>query len=329
MKKTRNFFRSDSWLSNLAQAILIILLTGLLAFGMEYYDIALDDMKLLYLLGILIVILQTESFLLTLFSTVVFVILDAFLVFREDERSLGQYIISTIIFVVIALIVNVIAIRLQKQIEASRKSELVQKHLYEASKGLIRIQGQGQDALTAYADEALTKLTEAESHVYFDIKKSDPDEAKKWCLRNSAVCGSGELDFPESTNKYIPIRSNRKTNGVAVIDCSEKDLSPVELDSVAAFLTQISFAMERNLLEERSKKENAIYAREKIKGTVMRGLSNDMYPHIKQIDHITDELQNDEDLTDDQKQERYKQIRKETAFLADTVDNAIEITSSK
>ena len=280
MNEMRAFFQARTFLSNLLQTIIIIVLTGLLAYGMEQYNLMLEDMKLLYLLAVLIVILQTESFGWTLFSTAMFVGFDALLV--HDDESKQLYITSTIIFVVID-----------------------------------------------YANEALTNLAGSEAHVYFDISRDDPDEAKKWCLRNSAFCGNGELDFSEAPNKYIPIRSNRKTTGVAVIDCSKKPMTPVIKDLIVAFLTQISIAQERNMLEEKNKKESAIYAREKIKANVMRSLSNDMYPHIKNIEKMAKELEENHTLTEDERDELSKKIQREASYLSDNVDNAIEITSSK
>lgn len=328
MNKMREFFRSRSFLSNMVQTVIIIVLTGLLSWGMDAAKIAPNDFKLLYLLAVLIVILQTESFGWTVFSTIMFVLFDTWVTFQGGRNPDSQkYVVSTIIFVVIALIENILALRLQKEIDASRKSERIQKRLYEASKGLIKVRGSQE--IIDYANEALTKLADADARVYFDIPRNDPDEAKKWCLRNSAMCGSGELDFPESPNKYIPIRSNRKTNGVAVIDCSERSLSPVVTDLIVAFLTQISIAMERDMLEEKNKKEAATYAREKIKGSVMRSLSNDMYPHIKSIEKIVRELEENPDITDEEKEKLYQKIVNETSFLSDNVDNAIEITSSK
>ena len=325
MNEMRAFFQARTFLSNLLQTIIIIVLTGLLAYGMEQYNLMLEDMKLLYLLAVLIVILQTESFGWTLFSTAMFVGFDALLV--HDDESKQLYITSTIIFVVIALIVNVLALRLQKQMEASKESEQIQKRLYEASKGLNKVRGSQE--IIDYANEALTNLAGSEAHVYFDISRDDPDEAKKWCLRNSAFCGNGELDFSEAPNKYIPIRSNRKTTGVAVIDCSKKPMTPVIKDLIVAFLTQISIAQERNMLEEKNKKESAIYAREKIKANVMRSLSNDMYPHIKNIEKMAKELEENHTLTEDERDELSKKIQREASYLSDNVDNAIEITSSK
>ncbi len=328
MNKIRAFFRERSFLSNMVQTVIIIVLTALLSEGMAAVKTVPNDFKLLYLLAVLIVILQTESFGWTVFSTIMFVLFDAWVTFHGNANpDPRKFAVSTVIFVIIALIVNVLALRLQKEMEASRKSEKIQKRLYEASKGLIKVRGSQE--IIDYANEALVKLADADAHVYFDIPRNDPDEAKKWCLRNSAMCGNGELDFSEAPNKYIPIQSNRKTNGVAVIDCSEHPLSPVVTDLIVAFLTQISIAMERNMLEEKNKKESATFAREKIKGAVMRSLSNDMYPHIKSIEKIVNELQENPALTDEEKAKLYHKILQETSFLSDNVDNAIEITSNK
>ena len=49
MNEMRAFFQARTFLSNLLQTIIIIVLTGLLAYGMEQYNLMLEDMKLLYL----------------------------------------------------------------------------------------------------------------------------------------------------------------------------------------------------------------------------------------------------------------------------------------
>lgn len=61
----------------------------------------------------------------------------------------------------------------------------------------------------------------------------------------------------------------------------------------------------------------------------MRDLSNNMYPHIKSIEDMARELSENTELSEEERQKIFRKISDESAFLSDTVDNAIEITNSK
>lgn len=311
-------------ISGVMQTFIILILTFLLAYVFHIYGINSEGMKMLYLLSVLIITLQTKSFLLTVGASVIFVFTDAKLFTNPAEFHRRSFILSTVIFICIALIINVLANRLQKQMDASTKNESIHEKLYKASSGLIQIQG--RENLMEYANTAMTDLAGAKTEICFNIDKNDPDTIKKWCLRNSAICGYGEVDFPESDNKYIPVRSKRKTIGVVVIDCSENEVSEVTEECILSFVSLLSIALERNELEEKRKAETAIFAREKIKGTVMKSLSHDMVPCISKIQHISDTLKNTDNIKPDELK-KLDRIVKESSDLSDMIDNIIDITS--
>jgi len=318
--------RLQRYISNVLQSIIIFILTTLMAYVLNYYNMQSDSLKLIFMLGVLIVILQTQSFVLTTLVSLAFAATDAYLFIDHDLFDTRRFILSTIIFLVIALLVNVLSLRLQKQMEQSKKNEKVHRELNKASEGLISIQG--HDNIIEYADKAMTKLAGTDVEFYFDIPRDDPDEAKKWCLRNSAACGYGEVDYPDSPNKYLPIRTNRKTTGVVALKDLQEEVDETTMDCVYTFVSQVSIAIARNDLEERNKKESAAFAREKIKGTVMKSLSHDMYPRINEIKKQAADLRENQDLMPaETRDEKLSIIEKESGYLADTVDNILEITS--
>ncbi|MBQ1545352.1 MAG: DUF4118 domain-containing protein [Clostridia bacterium] len=313
-------------ISNILQTIIVYVLTTLMAYVLNIYHMQFDSLKMLFLFGVLIVILQTQSFVLSFLVTLLFAATDAWLFINPAQFNTRGFILSTVFFIIISVLVSVLAIRLQKQIERSRANEQVHKDLYKASEGLIKVQG--RDNIVEFADRSLTKLADHEVLFDFDIDKNDPDEAKRWCYRNSASCGRGEVDFSDSPNLYIPIRSNRKTTGVLTVKDVDKKIDPTTMDCIMSFVSQVSIALGRNDLEERNKKESAIFAREKIKGTVMKGLSHDMHPRITEIRKLAEELHDfRKTLSEEDVSAKLSTIQKEADYLSDTIDNILEITS--
>ena len=306
----------------------VYLLASLLGFTMLTYGVNSRNLLMIYLLGIVIIIIETGNFIITLLSSLLFIFSHNFLFLEpryEWDVSQKGFVMTTLMFLLVALVVNVLVVKMQRQTRAAQRSARLHRKLYKAIEGLVKVQG--QDKIVEFADENISELAEAEAHFCLDISRDDPNEAKKWCLRNSATCGHGEPDFDDADNKYIPIRSNRKTIGVLMINCAEKDLDEDTKEAVMALVSQICLALDRNKLEEQNKKDSAVYAREKIKGTVMKNLSHDMYPRINRIKELAGELKGQEVLDHKVIDDQLATIEKEAQYLSETVDNIFDITS--
>ena len=161
------------------QVFVIYILTSLLAYVFDMYSVHSENLLILYLLGVLIIIMETKNFLITTLSSVLFLVTHNFL-FLDPRYTWVFYsrnfALSATVFFVVALIVNTLVVRLQKQITAAKKNEQLHKKLYEASQGLLKVHG--KDRIVAYSDEALTKLAGAEVEFYFDIDKKMPVRIK-------------------------------------------------------------------------------------------------------------------------------------------------------
>lgn len=318
-------------LRNSTEVVIIYLLTTLLAYVFDLYSVHSENLLMIYLLGILIIIMQTKSFIATVFSSILFVITHDFLFL--DPRYVWvsftrNFAVTAFVFLVVALIVNLLVVRLQKQIEGSKESARLHKMLYKASEGLLSVHG--RENVIKYADSALTELAGAEVEFYFDIDKNDANEAKKWCLKNSAKCGHGEVEFSETSCKYLPIKSNNKTVGVVSIDCSEKEMSEETEHCISALLSQITIAIERESLETEKRDEEHFREREQIKAKVMKGISHEMYPRVKEINKTATDIKEGKNLMEDSEiEEKLTSIIDTSKYLTEVVDNLIDITKDK
>lgn len=318
-------------LGNFAEVIIIYVLTTLLAYVLDIYSVHSENLLMVYLLGILIIIMQTKSFLATVFSSILFVITHDFLFL--DPRYVWvsfsrNFAITSAVFLIAALIVNLLVVRLQKQIEISKENEGLHKKLYKASEGLLSVHG--RDNVIEYADNALTELAGAEVEFYFDIDMHDDNEAKKWCYKNSAKCGHGEVEFSDANCKYLPIKSNNKTVGVVSIDCSHKEMSNETELCISALLSQITIAIERESLESERRDELQLREREQIKAKVMKGISHDMFPRVKLINETATSIKEGKNLMEDSEiDEKLVSIIDNSRYLGEVVDNLLDITKDK
>ena len=235
--------------------IAVYALTTLFAFVLDTKNFHAENLLTLYLLGTIIIVMETKSFVITILSSLLFIMTHNYMFLdpKYDWHPLTNqsFALSAALFLIVALIVNLLVVRLQRQVKASKQSANLHKKLYKASEGLISISG--REHVIAYADRVLTELTGCDVRFFFDVDKHDSDKAKVWCVKNSAKCGHGEVEFSESPYKYLPIRSNKKTVGAVAIDCSTNELSEEAEECVTALLSQITIAIERENLEEELK----------------------------------------------------------------------------
>lgn len=312
----------------LAQVVIIYLLTTLLAYALDMKHVHDENLLTLYLLGIIIIVIETKSFITTVIASVVFLLTHNYMFLKpyfEWSLKSKNFWLSAAIFFVVALVVNTLVVRLQYQIKRAKKNEELHKRLFEANQGLLTIHG--KERIISYSDEAITKLAGAQVSFFFDIDKNDENEAKRWCFKNSAKCGHGEAEFPEAGCKYIPIRSKKKTIGVVAIDCTQKELDKEAEECVIALLSQISIAIERTELEAEARKEEKFHERERTKATVFKSISHDIYPRVQNIITVTKNINENMNLLEESEiHEKLSLIEADADYVAQNVDNLLGIT---
>lgn len=312
--------------------LIVYALTTLLAFVLDLREIHSENLLTLYLLGIIIIVMETKSFIITVFSSLLFIMTHNYMFLdpKYDWHPLTNksFALSAALFLIVALIVNLLVVRLQKQIAGSKESANLHKKLYKASEGLLSVHG--REKVIEYSDNALTLLADADVEFFFDIDKHEPNEAKKWCYKNSAKCGHGEVEFPNADHKYLPIRSNNKTVGVVAIDCSKKEMSEETEACIDALLSQVTIAIEREGLEREKRDEYALREREQLKARVMNGISHDMYPHVKKINETATSIKEGKNLMEESEiDEKLSSIIDASKYLSEVVDNLLDITKEK
>lgn len=316
---------------NVLEVIIIYALTTLLAYVFDIYNVQPENLLMVYLLGVVIIVMQTKSFVATIISSVLFVITHDVLFIDPRYQWVSftkNFTVASLFFLTVALIVNLLVVRLQRQNESSKQSAALRKKLYKASEGLLAVRGKNK--VIEYSDKALTELAGAEVEFYFDVDGSEKNEAIKWCFKNSAKCGHKEAEFPELSHKYIPIRSNNKTVGVVSIDCSEKEMSEETEQCIIALLSQITIAIEREDLTDERKEEERTLTHEHVVAGTIKSLSREMSPYVTTMNKEAKDLKENINLLEENEvNEKLAALEEHSEDLIKFVDNLIDLTKDE
>ena len=240
-----------SWI----KTILILILSALLGLALFKYNLSTENILMIYVLSIIIIVVDTKRYSCGI-AAVIFFILDFNFFFIEPYYSFMQTdvnsIISLAIFIVISLSVGWLAINLENEKQRSEIRRKRYKKLQDISFGFFNVFG--EDKILKYADKRLTELVDADVHIYYK-DECEENPAALWTYQNSSKCGHGQLDYQDETNLYIPFRSSTKTIGAVSIDCTNKDLTPSQLNSINVVLSNVALALERDAKEGENQTE--------------------------------------------------------------------------
>ncbi len=266
-------------IKNASKVAVIWVLSTMLAIVLNHMGVRIENLLLIYVVGVVICSVETSSLSWGIGSAVVFVFTFNFL-FTAPKFTLQvddpNYVISLMIFIIVAFIVASLTVKLQKQMDiANARTEITAK-LNEIGSGFLNLTG--LPAIARYSSESLTKLTGKRVDILIRDQNNDEfsDSMAEWCYRNSMTCGHGEAQFGESPYLYVPIRNSNKTYGVILFDCGEDELGTEERVFVDTVISQITLVLERERLNEEKEETKLQIEKERLKSTLLRSISHDL-----------------------------------------------------
>lgn len=268
-----------NFMKNAAKVGIIWVLSTMFAIVLNRMGVRIENLLLIYVVGVVICSVETSSLWWGIGSGVVFVFTFNFLftspkfTFQVDDPN---YVISLFIFVIVAFIVASLTVKLKRQMAIANRRTQITSRLNVIGSGFLNLAGRG--AIARYSCESLKRLTDRQVDIV--IRDGDnqefSDSIAEWCYRNSMVCGHGEAQFGESRGLYVPIRSSNKTYGVIIFDCSGGGLLEEERICVDTVIAQITLVLERERLNEEKEDSKLQIEKERLKSTLLRSISHDL-----------------------------------------------------
>lgn len=225
--------------------------------------IRIENILLLYLLGILVSVLETSSIIWGISTAVIFVCsFNYFFVSPKYTFAIADpnYIISLIVFVLAAVVESGLAIKLQKQILiANNKNEMTRK-LNEIGNNFLTVSG--YEEIISYSEKSFLSLLGKNVTV---VLNEDNDEFAAKIIKARA-----------DEYMYLPIESNDKLLGAVLINFRDGVLTHEEQEYARNVINQIVLVIERENLEREREKNITQMEKERLKSTLLRSISHDL-----------------------------------------------------
>lgn len=253
-----------------------------------------ENILMLYLTGVVLVIITTRNFWWGLLASVAsvlgfnFFFTAPYLTLRVNDKN---YFISFAIFFVVCGFVGSLTTQLQRRLRESNENEMQSRHLYEMSSGYLNISG--RDDIARHTLRSLHLLIPNECMLYLSSngvlappyylpeyvteEQVPEEEDHAWfCYEHVLTCGHGTTQFPESTWKYIPVKTGTRTLGVLGIRCSKTAVTERQRMLVNTVVSQMALALERELLANEKESTRVEIEKEKLRNNLLRSISHDL-----------------------------------------------------
>ena len=315
----------------LLKTALIFALVVSLAFALYIMELRLENILLVFVVGVLVISVASSSFIWGITAAVLFILTFNFF-FTEPRFTFNvddpNYLVSFVIFFIVAALGSTLMSRLQSHMYMAKHNAAVSNNLYEVSKGFWRLSD--EQAIVEYATEAIADLLKRSCKIFIlDRGKLDMTMSPKiiWCFVNAHPCGSGENKFSDDKRKYLPIRSESHTFGVVSVDCTQIELSKEDGRYLNTVLLQLTIALERHRLNIAEEENRIKIERENLRSNLLRSISHDLRTPLTGIAGCSGLLiDNLHKIDTESVRTTLRDIHADSIWLSGLVENLLQMT---
>lgn len=337
---------------DLAKTVLILAVCTGLGFLFRRIGLAITNVVLIYILGVMAVSLATAGYLYSLLSSLLSVLVFNFF-FTEPYLSLHSspdYFATFAVMFAVALLSSSLTSRIKAQsIQTANKA--YQTEVLLSTSQLLQ-KAEDRDAILEVIQNQLSRLLEHSVLVYpmnlgqvdepilheieqdggfegIDIQR---DRAVcEWVAQNAVHAGRTTRKFPEARCLYMAIRSGRKVwavigiraDNAPSIDEYRKNLMISILDECALALEKDHMTREKQRVEENARQEA-------LRANLLRSISHDLRTPLTSISgNAALLMENKGQLDEAHRQELYTSIYDDAIWLNGLVENLLTITRAE
>lgn len=322
-----NILKKNNFLGDFIKISSIFILVMLAAFALNAIEIRTENIFLIFLLGIAIGVVETKSFYSGIILSVIFVLAFNFF-FTEPIYTLkmydANYYISFGLFIIVAFICSSLTRRLQKQIEISEYNKELSTKLYKIAHGFLNLSGFKE--ICIYAEKSLGEILNKKSKIVLKNFENISEEEKGYF--QMIAQGFYDKNIMTSEKKKIyPLKSKEQFFGIIVIDCSDGDIETKENLLVDTIISQTVITLQREFLNLANEEKNINIEREKLKTSLLRGISHDLRTPLTGIAGGAGFLSlNYSDIDKETACSILKDIENDAIWLSEMVENLLNMT---
>ncbi|MEF3692735.1 MAG: ATP-binding protein [Acholeplasmataceae bacterium] len=318
--------------------IAVLVLSTLLSFAFEQFELRRENILLIYVASIMLIIVETRKVIFGVISTFILVFIFNFF-FTEPKYTIiiddGNYIVTLIIFMIAIFILGTLTTSLRKQIVSSEDNAKKIDLLYRISKELLyastindifKIEikhlkdNLGRKMLFHFPYQ---KLTYGDK----DIEIEHLSKEINYAIDYQVICGKNQNKYADLTAIIFPIISKKNMSGVLLVDASENVLNRHEVEFIQTTLLQMLTAIEREKISEEQENIRVQMEKERLKSVLLRSISHDLRTPLTTLQTGTSFLYDSfEKIDEKMMRSLLLDINNETSRLAEFVENVLNMT---
>ncbi len=336
--------RSLPWAQYVWGALVVALCTQVSRIMFAFPFFGLDNVVMIYTLGIVVVAIRYGRGPAILSSALTVAAIDLFFVsnFLATAQAGVQNLMTLAVMLIIAVIISGLAVRTKQQAEVARQREQRAAALYSMSGELASTVD--VDDLIRIAVEHIGDVFNCQSLILLPNQKDrllivgdermvnemdlDSQRIAEWVLDHRQIAGLGTAEYPESDTLYVPLISARGAVGVLCMRPEEPGytLNSEQLHLLQTFANQTSLAVERTHMAEEAQQAQVDVEAERLRNTLLSSVSHDLRTPLTAISGAASTLLESESLDSTTRHELVQSIYDEADRLNRLVRNLLDMT---
>lgn len=336
-------------LKDTLKSLLVLAFATLLGRVFEYFDFAVANIIIVFVLAVLVISIITARFIYSLISSALAVLVFNFF-FTEPRFTLNfpqGYIITFIIMFLAAFLCASLANRLKNHAKNAAASAYKTRVLLETNHLLQK--AHTKEEIISVTARQLIKLLKKDIIFYFAENNalSEPyafsasgesvdkhylsaheQAVAQWVYKNNKPAGAMSETLRDAACLYFSVCVDKKVYGVLGIANNDKPLEFFEKSMLFSLLAECALMLESEQ-NAKEKQAAAILAKnEKLRSNLLRTISHDLRTPLTSISGNANNLlhQNFDEKT---RKRLYKDIYEDALWLIDLVENILSITRFK
>ena len=325
--------------------VMLLIIETLIGYLFMKIGFTESNIIMVYIVGVLVTAILTNSQICWIASSVLSVILFNFM-FTFPHFSLvayGEgYPITFAVMLIVSLITGSISNKMKSQVKKSTETAYRTKILFDANQ-LIQ-NAKNDEEIIGVTISQIKKLLDKETFVYLSKNKKyytkvlesleeikDLEEVSnetiQLVLNKNMKAGYGTEYYKNDKFAYIPLSGNKNIFGVVVVKLEQNPIEPFENSIMLSIIGECSLAIE-NYYNLKEKELNEILAKnEQVRANLLRAISHDLRTPLTSIIGNSDNLLvNSKSLDEELKMQMYSEIYEDSLWLLNLVENILSIT---
>jgi two-component system sensor histidine kinase KdpD len=318
--------------------IAIIILSTLLAFAFEQFELRRENILLIYVVSIMLIIVETRKVMFGVISTFLLVFIFNFF-FTEPKYTIiiddGNYVVTLIIFMIAIFILGTLTTSLRNEIVTSQDNAKKIDLLYQMSKELLYA-NTIPDIISIELKHLKENLNRSmmfyfpKQHNTYGDQAIDYEQYLKeihYAMDYQVISGKNQNKYSDLPIIIFPVISKKNLSCALIIDAYTMGLNRHEVEFIQTTLLQMITAIEREQISQEQENIRVQMEKERLKTVLLRSISHDLRTPLTTLQTGTSFLYDSFEKIDESLMKNLLlDINNETSRLAEFVENVLNMT---